>query len=549
MVVRLAALAALLFLAACSGGGAAARSSVIPGEKDALRAGPDAAARAWFGGTFDVRSFGARCDGTTDDERAIQRAEQVAAVIGTVHRPAVVVLPRGTCGIGGPIAWDSNVSLVGEGMRETTLSALPGFTYDPAEVRPGPDGRQLGMIWLDGPTATTPIQNVTIANVGFDPRSGTQHWTDLSGIRIYNCIEGYLRPVQNLRIEHVYFELGANPTPDYITSGNEGPKAFVGVQLEDLGVDPLTPSHDLVFNDVHAHNGVGMLRFGLGGTTKNGVTSSFYDLTVTNEYDTIDLNYIEDDRLEIDGETAPYAKPLTDAPLGDVRHLVFQNINVAVAPSVVAASVNALRVNSAYNTEMHDITIDGVHYAGSPHGYGPLAYGAMHDGTGSVVSMNGSDVQGYINDVVIENVTAKNTIGVGVTIGAPPGQPLSARVRNVTVHDAFVYGGIAFTFMTPAPAVRQTGQPYDVTMEDVAVDGAPSNALNPAATPIGISIHRHLATGGDQHVLLRKVTASGDFTTALQIDPGFDGMQFDDVHWSGKVVIASKVAETASGPL
>jgi hypothetical protein len=357
-----------------------------------------------------------------------------------------------------------------------------------------------------------------------------------------------MRPIHNLAFQHIYFELGANPSAAYTSTGTSGPKAFVGVALSRVGVNPLDASHDIVFNDVHAHNGDGMLRVSLLGTTQNGVTSSFYNLTVTNEYDTIDLNFIEDDRIEIDGITAPYAKPLTNAPLGIMRHLVFQNINVSVAPSVTAGSVNAVRLDSSYNTEIEDAVVSGVNYVGSPSGYGPLSDGTMHDGTGSVVSMNGDDIQGYLNDLVVENVNAQYTIGVGVTLGAPPGQPLSAIVRNIVVHDAFLYGGVGFTFMTPKPTTRNPSAPYDVTVSNVEVDGSPQNSLNPAVSPIGIEFHRHLPTAGDDNVLLQNVTATG-FSTPLLVERGFDGMLLQNVHWSGTAVIGSQVTESNSGPI
>jgi hypothetical protein len=479
---------------------------------------------------------------------AIQRAEQAAALAALPSRGTVVQLPAGVCAIGGPIAWDSNVSLTGAGMQATTLSALAAFTFDPAKVRAGPGGKLLGMIWLDGPTATSAIENVTIENVGFDPRAGTQYWSERTGIRLYEPVSAYMRPIHNLNVQHVYFELGANPSAAYTATGTEGPKAFVGVQLSQLGVNPLDSSHDLTFNDVHTHNGNGMLRFALLGTTKNGVTSSFYNLTVTNEYDTVDLNNIEDDRIEIDGITAPFNKPLTNAPLGLIRHLVFQNINVTVAPAVSVGSVNALRLNASHNTEIEDVTVNGVNYVGSPNGYGPLSDGTMHDGTGSVVSMNGDDVQGYLNDLTVENVNAQYTIGVGVTLGAPAGQPLSAVVNNVVVHDAFLYGGVSLTFMTPKPTTRNPNTPYDVVVSNVAVDGSAQNSLNPAASPIGIEFHRHLPSAGDDNVLLQNVTATG-FTTPLLIEPGFDGMMLQNVHWNGTAVIGSQVTESNSGPI
>lgn len=545
LVNRPAIVIALLALAGCGGGGGTGSAPAAPQSTgEPSPASPTPAANAT---SFDVRTYGARCDGHTDDATAIQAAEQAAARAAQPGHGTVVVLPAGTCAMGGPVAWDSNVSLNGAGMNATTLTALASFTYDPSKVRVGPGGREIGMIWLDGPTATGPIENVSIQNVGFDPRAGTQNWTSSTGIRLYQPISCYERAVHNLTVQHVYFELGANPTAAYTSTGTEGPKAFVGVQLTQLGVDPLDPSHDLVFNDVHAHNGDGMLRFVLSGSTKNGVTSSFYNLTVENEYDTVDLDNIEDDRIEIDGSTAPYAQPLTGAPLGSIKHLVFQNINVTVAPSVTVGSINAIRLNSSFNTEIDDVSVNGVTYVGSPSGYGPIVDGTMHQGTGSVISMNTNDVQGYIDDLSVQNINAQYTLGVGMALGAPAGQPLVATLANVVVQNAFVYGGVTFVFSTPTPTVRNPNGPYDVTISNVQLSGSPQNALNPASTPLGIDFHRHVATAGDGDVLLQNVTVTG-FGTPLLIEPGFDGMVLDNVHWTGTAEIGSKVTEQNSGP-
>jgi hypothetical protein len=495
-----------------------------------------------------VRQYGARCDGHTDDMAAIQKAEQAAAKAALPGRATVVQLPAGVCTIGGPIAWDSNVDLEGAGMSATTLRALASFTYDPQQVRIGPDGRQIGMIWLDGPTATTPIQNVVIENLGFDPRAGVQNWSQPLAIRLFYPINCYMRPVQNLTVQHVYFELGANPSAAYTTTGTAGPKAFVGVSLTHLGVDPLVPSHDLVFNDIHAHNGDGTLRFALVGTTKNGTTSKLYNVTVSNEYDNVDLDYIEDDRIEFDGFTYPYNAPLLNAPLGEIYNLTFTNINITVAPTVTIGSINGLRLNSSYNTEIHDVLIDGMQYTGSPAGYVPSTVKTMHDGTGGVTSMNGSDIQGYINNIVEQNITATNTIGVGVALGAPPGQPLSADMRNITVHNAFVFGGIQLSFLTPKPTVRRPNSAYDITLSGIEVDGSPMNALEPSVNPIGIEILDHLATSGDPAMQLQDVTAT-NFKTAILLDHGFDGALLENVHWNGAVEILSKVVEVDSGPL
>jgi hypothetical protein len=228
--------------------------------------------------------------------------------------------------------------------------------------------------------------------------------------------------------------------------------------------------------------------------------------------------------------------------------VTFSNINVTVSPSVTIGSVNGIRLNSSVNTEIHDVTIDGVNYTGAPSGYVDSTIAPMHDGTGAVTSMNGNEIQGYVNRIFERNILATNTVGVGISLGAPPGEPFTAELRNVTVHDAFVFGGVALVFLTPKPAVRRADSPYDVILSNIEVDGSPNNALEPSLSPIGIEIHDHVASAGDAAMLLQNVTAT-NFATALLIDPGFDGAVLDDVHWKGVATIHSKVVEDDSGPL
>ncbi len=156
---------------------------------------------------FDVRNFHAKCDGATDDTKAIQSAEDAAA-----RSKGIVRLPRGKCVISTGIALDSDVTFEGAGMNTTTLVASRNFGFDPSRVRRGNDGQYIGMLWLDGPTATGPLRNVTIRDLGCDPRAGTQSFT-LSSIGTYNCIIGYMRPLQHFTLENVRFDLGANSSP------------------------------------------------------------------------------------------------------------------------------------------------------------------------------------------------------------------------------------------------------------------------------------------------------------------------------------------------
>ncbi len=74
-------------------------------------------------------------------------------------------------------------------MRATTLVAAPNFGFGANHVRRGGNGKLIGMIWLDGPDATEPLRDVTISDMGFDPRAGTETYYPVSGrhVSLHNC--------------------------------------------------------------------------------------------------------------------------------------------------------------------------------------------------------------------------------------------------------------------------------------------------------------------------------------------------------------------------
>ncbi|MBV9278079.1 MAG: hypothetical protein JOZ97_07595, partial [Candidatus Eremiobacteraeota bacterium] len=311
-------------------------------------------------GTFDVRQFRAKCNGATDDTRAIQAAEAAAVRAGG----GTVRIPRGKCVISTGIAWDSNVTLQGGGINATTLVAARNFGFDPSKVRRGNDGQYIGMIWLDGPSQTGPLQNVTIRDIGFDPRAGTQSFT-LSSIGTYQCIIGYLRPLQHFRLENVRFELGANSRPYMGT--NIGPKGFIGFNDYSIGIDPQNPSYDISFHHIVSHNGSGTIQMALEGTTRNGVTSSAHDIKIDDVQATVDQNNIDDDRVVIDGVSHP-----ADGQLGRISNVSISNVTTVVADSVSVGAANAVKINPATNTIVSHVRIRNIRYRGSRYG----AYGA-----------------------------------------------------------------------------------------------------------------------------------------------------------------------------
>lgn len=74
---------------------------------------------------FNVKAYGAKGDGTTDDATAINAALTAAGVNG-----GVVYLPAGTYAIGAGLVVTSNVAMVGDGMDATIIKPKSGALYD-----------------------------------------------------------------------------------------------------------------------------------------------------------------------------------------------------------------------------------------------------------------------------------------------------------------------------------------------------------------------------------------------------------------------------------
>jgi len=89
---------------------------------------PDPGGGSWkrvVGAGLNVKWFGARADGTTDDQPAMQAAIDLA---GTPAYPSgqSVVLPRGSYKIARPLIFDRQVMVMGEGYINTTLQVDAG---------------------------------------------------------------------------------------------------------------------------------------------------------------------------------------------------------------------------------------------------------------------------------------------------------------------------------------------------------------------------------------------------------------------------------------
>jgi hypothetical protein len=385
---------------------------------------------------FDVRRYGARCNGEGDDAEAIQRAER-AAVASNAH--ATVFVPPGRCVVSHGIAWDSNVDLYGAGMFRSVIAASSDFGFSPETVRKGPNGQYVGMLWLDGPSETAPLVNVTVSDLGFDPRSGTQGRK--YGEFNFEPIAGYLRALQHVRFNDLYFDLGYNTTPYFGVS--LGPKGFFGIKV--IAADCDHESTDISFTNVVGYNGDGTIQFGPGDSLQRCASpTTVSNVRIDGEVDFVDGQNIDDDRIILAGS--------------NVRPSLFTGISIVNVQTYVfdraTGGVNSVTISPGTVGVIRDVTIGGIRYRGPtvPHFGYPRKDTTYVNGTGAVVSVLGSR-DGGANGVTIRDVVGRNSYGIQANVksGGPLGTFESLDVESVQLLHCYASGYAALGIQVWSP--------------------------------------------------------------------------------------------------
>jgi hypothetical protein len=167
--------------------------------------GTDAISAFNVNGVFNVKAFGAKCDGSTDDAAAIQSALTAANTSGTPSGSATVFVPAtaSSCKISRPIVNASptnqrTVALFGAGATATTIS--PTFT-GPAIVLVGqgpasqlktsltgniiPSGSGNSMTWASGSNDYFDLSEVLPSNISVQPYVGVFNGNSQWDIRLF----------------------------------------------------------------------------------------------------------------------------------------------------------------------------------------------------------------------------------------------------------------------------------------------------------------------------------------------------------------------------
>jgi hypothetical protein len=141
---------------------------------------------------LNVRDFGAKGDGKTDDTDAVQKAITAAASVAKPWNGGRLCVPAGVYIVGPLIVNAHCLILVGEGWTNTVLQLRPQSNGDLLTVNGGPNvnftSLQIESLQLDGNRAE---------------QSGTSHCLHVSSV--WNCVFGPGLALRNARTDGLFF--------------------------------------------------------------------------------------------------------------------------------------------------------------------------------------------------------------------------------------------------------------------------------------------------------------------------------------------------------
>ncbi|MBV8688902.1 MAG: hypothetical protein JOZ59_02240, partial [Candidatus Eremiobacteraeota bacterium] len=261
-----------------------------------------------------------------------------------------------------------------------------------------------------------------------------------------------------------------------------------------------------------------------------------HDIRIDDVQATVDQNNIDDDRVVIDGVSHP-----ADGQLGRISNVSISDVTTVVADSVSVGAANAVKINPATNTIVSHVRIRNIRYRGSRYGaYGaPLSAGSKN-GSGTPVSLLANAPNGFVRDVVVQNVYATNSQGLLIGLGAEPGAPVDTVLQNITLLNCYA-GGAAIDFAATSPS---TGSDR-VVLDRFRIIASPT-ALASWPTPIGVYFLPHATGAGLRGAVQVQNGEISGYPRPVAVLPGFDGLQLRAVHWNSGAPFLGSAVRTSS---
>lgn len=260
------------------------------------------------GAVFNVKAYGAKGDGVTDDTAAIQATVTAAvAVNGTTYFPPGTYL----------------VSSSLTGLTGGELVMAEGAVLKGASTFSGSGNR--GIIELTNAT------DLIIRNLHTDLTATTD-----AAVTSLHQLSGSIVRTKILGV-----------TQDCGGTAQHG-----GIMFEGLG-QGAAPSRDLIIRDISTHNGNGDVML---YANANVTGLSYSQVTIENSISYIDENGIGDDRILVAANTP------SSSLKGEVRDVLVRNVQVQIASTVTSGLVNGVKFDAGVNSYLHDWDTDGIFY-------------------------------------------------------------------------------------------------------------------------------------------------------------------------------------------
>jgi polygalacturonase len=356
--------------------------------------------------TCDVRTFGAKGDGSSKDTRAIQSAIDACAGKGG----GTVVLTSGTY-LSAPIVLKSNITL--ELDRGATLLGSPDHADYPAKTEFRAPGRQ-------SLVSAANAENVAITGEGTIDGNGETWWQEARAFKDAGILGS-----EHTRPRLVVFDHCKHVRLEGITVQNSPMWQVVPYYSDDViirnirvlapthspntdAVDPFSSSN-VVIDHLYADVGDDDIAIKSGAINSPGPDAPSRDITIT------DCTFLHGHGLSIGSEIA-----------GGAENIHAERVHFSGTDNGIRIKSNRDRGNDVGHLEFRDIEMKDVKNALIISEYYPKVLPPEGETPQPVTRLTP-----HFHDILLENVTAEGSESVGAIVGLPEAPVLGVVLRNV----------------------------------------------------------------------------------------------------------------------
>lgn len=356
--------------------------------------------------TCDARAYGAKGDGTTKDTLAIQAAIDACAEKGG----GTVRLVAGTY-LSAPIVLKSNIMLQLD--KGATLLGSPEHADYPAKTEFRAPGRQ-------SLVSATNAENVAIVGEGTIDGNGESWWQEARTFKDAGILGS-----EHTRPRLVVFDHCKHVRLEGLTIQNSPMWQVVPYYSDDVvirnirvlapphspntdAVDPFSSSN-VVIDRLYADVGDDNIAIKSGAINSPGPDAPSRDITIT------DCTFLHGHGLSIGSEIA-----------GGAQNIRAERIRFSGTDNGIRVKANRDRGNDVGHLEFRDIEMKDVKNALVISEYYPKILPAEGESAQPVTRLTP-----HFHDIVLENVTAENSVSIGAIVGLPEAPVLGVVMRNV----------------------------------------------------------------------------------------------------------------------